>query len=95
MRRLHHRGGTAAIIAASAICLLTAFPAGSAAASTRHLQAVPLPLPVNAGKQSTSILFAMDCGSGFCTAGGSYTDRRGHANPMVAAESHGRWQRAI
>jgi hypothetical protein len=39
---------------------------------------------------------AVSCGSaGNCAAGGSYADRRGHAQGFVAVERRGRWGRAI
>lgn len=45
--------------------------------------------------QTSSILNGVSCGSrGNCSAGGSYTDRRGDSHPFLVDEDSGTWRRA-
>jgi hypothetical protein len=72
------------------------------AASTGFGRATEIAQPANAAPAGSSsgandsILIGVACSDrGYCTAGGSYTDKSGNTRAMAVTESHGRWGRGV
>ena len=61
-----------------------------------HYQATAVQPPASTQVVRSAGLFAIACtAAGWCTAGGNYQAAGRPIEPMVAAQSHGRWSRAI
>jgi hypothetical protein len=76
--------------------------AATARAGTGFGRAIQIAQPTNAARPGStsgsndSILIGVACsGRGYCSAGGSYTDKSGNGQAMVVTESRGKWARAV
>jgi hypothetical protein len=66
------------------------------AAGTGFGRVTGIAQPGNAGATPDSTLLGVACSErGYCSAGGSYTDKAGNTQAMVVTESRGTWGRAI
>jgi hypothetical protein len=95
--------GLLATTAAVPLILAPQIPAAAAptqAASTGFGRGIEIAQPANAAPPGNtfgsddSILIGVACsGRGYCSAGGSYTDKSANTQAMVVTESRGRWGR--
>jgi hypothetical protein len=95
MRGPCRRGGLVLAAGISGVAALAAVTAAPAAA-TATPRAVQIRLPANAGANPRPLLIGVGCTStGFCAAGGAYTDTAGRLEAMAVQQARGRWARAV
>jgi hypothetical protein len=97
--------GLLATTAAVPFIVVSQIPAVAAparAASTGFGRGIEIAQPANAAPPGStfgsndSILIGVACsGRGYCSAGGSYTDKSGNGQALVVTESRGRWGRGV
>jgi hypothetical protein len=107
-RSFRYRAAALALLATTAAVPFIVAPQIPAAAATARAantgfgRATEIAQPANAASagsssvRNDSILIGVACsGRGYCSAGGSYTDKSGNGQAMVVTESRGKWGRGV